>query len=490
MQLQDILFAVTPLVSGVGAGAVLALVNQGLLHWTSQRTESLRMVARTWFDEVIWNSVGLDSQAATIKAVAAVERMAVAVSDAAEQQAVCVHQLQASTAAIHDSAQGFCGAAQALSGQIHGVPQTLGSLKDAIQASSTALENLVQMGSRAVANLDVSVAAFRSTVDHEFAGAARQQHVSSQGLADIVRQVGTAMDFLKLSSQDLKETVDSSKASFRSLTDSLEQTLVPGQQQLQTVVGRLSASLEDVMGQLALLAGQATTVTGELHTVFDQFTPAVAVFRTAVEHQFEPAAARHHEQVAAVAETVEQLKQSASHLSHTTSAVHVAAHQQKELADTVGRTQHVLVGAVESLASVASQLQTTADSQMGPSQRALHDSVTSFAKSAAQLSSFLDRGLGQAMTRLTEIHNRLSRLEGTFASLERFSRARGDIDRLTESLTRVADVTDAIANSPEGIRRLLQETAEKTNHSTAGDRIKGWFRTRAANSEMRTKERK
>src|SRR4029078_2379069 len=52
--LQTILLAVTPLVSGVGTGAVLALINQVLLHIAGRRVESLRMIARMWFDTVIW----------------------------------------------------------------------------------------------------------------------------------------------------------------------------------------------------------------------------------------------------------------------------------------------------------------------------------------------------------------------------------------------------------------------------------------------------
>jgi hypothetical protein len=56
--LQTILLAVTPLVSGVGTGAVLALINQALLHIAGRRVESLRMTARTWFDTVIWGRFG------------------------------------------------------------------------------------------------------------------------------------------------------------------------------------------------------------------------------------------------------------------------------------------------------------------------------------------------------------------------------------------------------------------------------------------------
>jgi hypothetical protein len=56
--LQTILLAVTPLISGVGTGAVLALVNQALLHVAGRRVESLRMTARNWFDAVIWRRFG------------------------------------------------------------------------------------------------------------------------------------------------------------------------------------------------------------------------------------------------------------------------------------------------------------------------------------------------------------------------------------------------------------------------------------------------
>jgi hypothetical protein len=56
--LQTILLAIAPLVSGVGTGAVLALINQALLHIAGRRVESFRMTARAWFDTVIWNRFG------------------------------------------------------------------------------------------------------------------------------------------------------------------------------------------------------------------------------------------------------------------------------------------------------------------------------------------------------------------------------------------------------------------------------------------------
>jgi hypothetical protein len=73
--LQSIMSAVAPLVSGVGTGAVLALINQGLLHMAGRRVESLRMTARTWFDTVIWSRANFDTQGSAGKAVQAMERL-------------------------------------------------------------------------------------------------------------------------------------------------------------------------------------------------------------------------------------------------------------------------------------------------------------------------------------------------------------------------------------------------------------------------------
>ena len=73
--LQNILSAVTPLISGVGTGAVLALINQLLLHVAGRRVESLRMTARSWFDTVIWNRTGSNAHGSSATAIQSMERM-------------------------------------------------------------------------------------------------------------------------------------------------------------------------------------------------------------------------------------------------------------------------------------------------------------------------------------------------------------------------------------------------------------------------------
>ncbi|MBA3482474.1 MAG: hypothetical protein H0T51_11720, partial [Pirellulales bacterium] len=166
--LQTILKAVTPLVSGVGAGAVLALLNQALLQAVGGRMERLRMTARAWFDATIWRHVGTSQHASalpsgTAEAVAALEKFARQVALTADRHKASSSQIEAATASMKLAAAQFEEVVRSFHGEIKGMPQALCVLRDATAASANALQELLPVGARAVSNLDVSVAAFRST---------------------------------------------------------------------------------------------------------------------------------------------------------------------------------------------------------------------------------------------------------------------------------------------------------------------------------------
>jgi hypothetical protein len=188
--LQSILLAVTPLVSGVGTGAVLALINQMLLHIAGRRVESLRMSARTWFDNVIWSHYDGDAKV-TVKAVQAMERFVGSINDAAQLFTDNSKLINTSTATMTESALHFREVVRSFAAEIEGVPEALRDVRKTTAASADALEELIGVGSRAVSNLDVSVAAFRTTLDREFAAAATLHRRSSRALAETVQQIAS-----------------------------------------------------------------------------------------------------------------------------------------------------------------------------------------------------------------------------------------------------------------------------------------------------------
>lgn len=215
--LQTILIAVMPLVSGVGAGAVLALVNQALLQAVGGRLERLRMTARAWFDAAIWRHVGVDAQAATVSAVAALDKFARQVALTADQHAASSNQLEVSTASMRHAAWQFEEVVRAFQGEMKGIPQALCVLRDATAASANALQELLPVGARAVSNLDVSVAAFRSTVDREFTEAAKLHYRSSKALAASVQHIAESTELLNAAAAALKQATESTANSFEQI---------------------------------------------------------------------------------------------------------------------------------------------------------------------------------------------------------------------------------------------------------------------------------
>lgn len=252
--LGSILLAVTPLVSGVGAGAILALVNQGLLQTVGGRIDRVRMSSRTWFDAAVWRHVSIESLSASADAVAAIDRFARTVAASAERHAVSFGRIDEASASLRRAAAQFQDVVSSLHGEIRGVPQALNVLQEAMAASARALQDLIPMGARAIANLDVSVAAFRSTVDQEFKDAAKQHHQSSKSLAQTVQQMGESSDSLKIGADEMKRSLElmaSAAAQLKTgsarLQRTVEKDVAPSQGSMHDAV----TSFQRSAGQLA-----------------------------------------------------------------------------------------------------------------------------------------------------------------------------------------------------------------------------------------------
>jgi hypothetical protein len=206
--LQTILVAVTPLVSGVGAGAMLALINQALMQAVGARLDRLRMSARTWFDAAIWRHEGQDAHGAMTHGIAAIERFARVAADAAQRHLASSNQLESATAAMKVAASQFGEIVGSFQSQMKGIPEALFVLRDATAASAQSLQDMVPAAGRAVANLDVSVAAFRTTVDREFTDAAKLQLRASRALAASIEQITESTDRLKAGADDMKHAAE------------------------------------------------------------------------------------------------------------------------------------------------------------------------------------------------------------------------------------------------------------------------------------------
>jgi hypothetical protein len=468
--LQSIMLAVTPLVGGVGTGAVLALINQGLLHIAGRRVESLRMAARTWFDMVIWSHIGLDTQAATVKAVRAMERLAGSMSEAAERYTGTSGQVAESSASMKDAAAKFRDVVAAFNTQMKGVPDSLLEVRRATKTSADALEGLIGVGTRAVSNLDVSVAAFRTTLDRDFTAAARLHHHSSQVLAESVRQIGDATGLLTSGADDLAKTARANTAAVQKLDESVRQHIVPGNARfhdvVQTLASRVTASDQDA----AVLSSKVEALAAEFDQLTSKLAPSISAFCDAIDHRFGPVVTQQSVQAESVSRSMQQLREMAESVSHGTTTLNSMLQQVSQLVGQTKATHAALIDATNNLAEVGRQVRQSLTSDVAPSQQAMHEVAASLAESTAQLTDFVAQGIKPATRQLATLHQTLAGLADTVEAIQHFSSARADIDRLNHTLAQASKIGDAISALPEQMQRIL---AQNVDHHVTGSNSSG-----------------
>jgi hypothetical protein len=472
--LQSILLAVTPLVAGVGTGAVLALINQVLLHVAGRRVEALRMAAREWFDAVVWRHIGLDTQAATVKAVRAIERLATSVTESATRHDASSNRIAQTTASMKDASTQFRQVVKSFASEIRGIPESLVEVRRSTTAAAASLDELIQIGTRAVANLDVSVAAFRTSLDRDFATAAQLHFRSSKILADSAQQISETAELMKSGAADMKQTTQAGAASFEKLDDSIRQQIVPANRRFHEAMQELSGQAAVVSKVARDLSSHVETTASELDKTASRLVPSLGSFCDAVDQRLGPAVSQQSKQVESISQSIERLREVAESMSD---GMRGLRQMLEEFSVAVGRTgplQEALAGTAKDLSEAGKHLRRSIETDMSPSQRTMRDSAASVANAAAQLSDFARDGLVPATRELTTLHETLHGLEEVVASIRNFSHARADIDRLNATLARSAEISDAIASLPEQLKEVLEQ---RTNHSTGMSTLPGRVRT-------------
>lgn len=478
-KLSEMLAVVTPLVAGVGTGAILALINQWLLHLVGGKTESLRMAARTWFDAAVWNTVGLDTQEATVHAISAMEHMATSISESADQQTQNATRLAESTAMIRQASGEFSEMVQNFGLEIKGMPDTLADLGSATAASTKALEELIPIGKRAVAGLDVSVSAFRTAIEQDFIAVAGLYHTSIKDFSDSVSRINESTLHLQSGSCDLQDTAKAQSASFQKMNETLRQQVLPAHTGLSSAVNQLTHRMHLLEGMVGTLSSRVDTVAAEFGQITGDLQSSVNAFREAVDGQFTSAAREHQQNMVSLGHSSAQLQQAAQALSDGSQEFTELLHQQSEFSKQIGPVQTAFRDTVQQLSDAGAVLQETVCSDISPSQGSLRKASASLTDSADVLAKFIEQGLGPATKRLTELHQTVFGIEQTMQEMQRFLSAGGNIDRLSTSLAQVADVAVAIAALPQQILETLnQHVPDQAEIAASRGGLMGWLRGR------------
>lgn len=370
LSIGQMLQQVYPLVAGVGTGAALAFINQGLLHLAGWKIEQLRMMARTWFDAVVWSSVGLDAQAATVKAIAAMESMAHSVSATADQQSDNAGRLLESAKVMQSAAEDFREMVGAIGDDVKGLPETLADLRKATSASAEALEELIPIGQRAVSGLDVSVAAFRSAVEREFIEAARKHHASIDSLTDTFTVISaTSRQELEESGAQLNESARVVAEAARFLAQQLNDNAGAAgevnrmQEEVRSAVSQLSASSSELQ---ATLHNQLGPSQHEILEATNSFNGSAQQLATFIEQSVGPATqqlGKLHETLAGLENTARSLQAISSAEADLTRLCN-SMERASQVADAMAELPEQFREAIATLAAEQAE-QNTSRSKLG-----------------------------------------------------------------------------------------------------------------------------
>lgn len=486
--MSDILYMVTPLVAGVGIGAALAFINQWLLHMVGVRVEAVRDAARTWFDAAIWRDLGLDVQAATVKAITAMQRMSKAVLKSSMQQEENAKALRKSIASIYRSSDTFQQTYEAFGQELGELPGTLAELTDTAKAAVDTLGSLVPMGERAVLGLDVSVSAFSKAVEGHFVEAAKTHQGSIEGIAESVGRINESTMQLKVSSGDLQETVNAHTNAFKNLNRSLQKQVLPAHEGFLAAISKFGGQAEGLLERLDNLHSEViasiekmTSLAPEASEAVAKFAGSADAFSDVVQNNFQAAADQHRENADKLAESVDGLQNSAEGLTQGGAAVEGLLKLHTELGRELEATGGSLRQAIEQLSETGAALRQSMENEVAPSQRSMQTAADSFSGSAQQLAAFVEQGLDPVTERLTKVDTTLANLAGTVEAIQDFANVRQDIEHLSQALSQAATVAESIAALPESIRKVLEDVAEAQRQQAMTNSrggLKSWFRGR------------
>ncbi|MBL7037127.1 MAG: hypothetical protein ISR77_00785 [Pirellulaceae bacterium] len=467
MGMGDILYMVTPLVAGVGIGAALAFINQWLLHLVGVRVEAVRDSARTWFDAAIWRDLGLDVQAATVKTIAAMQRMGNAVLKSAQQQEQNARALRKSISKIYQSSDTFQQTYEAFGQELGELPKTLAELTDTTKAAVETIGSLIPVGERAVLGMDVSVSAFSNAVEKQFVEAAKTHQGTIEGIAESVGRINESTLQLKVSSGDLQETVNAHTNAFKTLNRSLQKQVLPAHEGFLAAISKFSGQAEGLLERLDSLHTEViasiekmTSLAPEASEAITKFAGSAEAFTDVVQNKFAVAADKHSENTDKLAESVSGLQVSADGLTQGGVAVEGLLKLHTELGRELEATGGSLRQAIEHLAETGASLRQSMASEVAPSQRSMHAAADSFSGSAQRLAAFVEQGLDPVTERLTKMDETFANLAGTVEAIQDFTNVRQDINHLSQALSQAATVAESIAALPEQIRTVLEGVAE------------------------------
>lgn len=486
-RLGELMPLLGPLAVGVGAGALLAIINQYLLRQIDYYASCLRATCRKWLDEVILpglqnkedvpdslfehlekilgkHAVATDD----LKAVTTTVRDTTAqmhLSMSALTVALGVHESasKAFERALNESLvpgqERMVAAADRIDTAVAGLGGKLESLGSAVSAISEKL----QEATTTFAALASASNTFQTTIESEFTPAASKYNAIANSLTAILTSCETSTAQLVISSEQVRKlTGDCCDATTR-YHDSVMTSLLPTHTILEQSTRNFDATAKLLHNNVERLNAALPTASNSIESILRSTTASIS--------EIEKASTRLSTAVEGnLTNSLTGLVSAASSVSTAASKVAAAGtsidDNMKVL--TGGIQQHVTVqqaivanlslvhDVVDKLKSGATALNADLTNHAIPSQRAFVSATTAMEETAKRLAELVDKAYGPTIDKLKELDAVFGRLQTAVRSLEPVFASGKASDALVESMKSLARSVDAISRLPAELKDALK----------------------------------
>jgi methyl-accepting chemotaxis protein len=451
LTIATILDAISPLFSGVIAGALLAIVNQVLLQVVQRQIEQLRVAARRWFDREVWaHAVDAPREAvgsmidALKKVAGSIGTMAQVQDDNALRVRVATTSIVQASLASEEAFQGFKTGLAEFSAQIRTLQQATESTRQLAESMGPSLR-------QARDALLGTVEGFRKAVDDRFIPAAKDHakaakfsaETSEKTLAILKGIDATTLQLVEQGTQLVASTRDLGQSGDE-LKKSIEGHLVPAQRSLREASGTLNRAADIIPGLFETCAAAfASTAAGLRTTLENDLAPAATLLHQTISEDLKPTAAKQKRIVKEIAVVTDGLQ---------TLFLQVQA-ASKSLEARYDR----LAEAANRQSSATEEIHESLKEKLIPAQQAIGESAADLAGSAKALSRFLAEGLDPATVRLAELAQVIGPMREAVAVFGALGDLKGeirDLSSIVQGLRQAVDSAKALADLQSIIEQL------------------------------------
>lgn len=351
----DIVTMILPLILGVGAGALLAAINQVLLMLLEHATASLLAAIHRWLRrfEHLGENIERATRVELVELKEVIHRHEIAIRQNAEA-------ITSSSRALTDVSQQLVSYGSSLSESVSRVPQALHAIAEASEKNVTKLGNAIDKACEFGERLDGAVIRFENCVVDQFLPAAQRQELVSRGVNGFLNDVERLTAALAGAAGDLSKSIRQQRDLSAAMSDFFANDAKGHAEQLAIMERHVDDCIRSVTDFTAQLSGAVELVARQIAAggaTLTQLDQAAFNIANAIDNDLRQSLVAHRDMAESVSATTKNASIAVAELSRTIPNLRESVEIQRESIEQFRDSVHGLtVPTHQSLARAAREL--------------------------------------------------------------------------------------------------------------------------------------